>query len=62
MTKPPAIAEENDAMDYHIMRAFADSWGLLFMALFFVGVVAFALRPGARKQLEDAARIPLKDD
>ena len=25
---------------------FADSWGLLFMALFFVGAVIFALRPG----------------
>ena len=49
-------------MDYHIMRAFADSWGLLFMVVFFVGVVAFALRPGAGKQLEDAASIPLKDD
>jgi cytochrome c oxidase cbb3-type subunit 4 len=49
-------------MDYHVMRAFADSWGLLFMVAFFVGVVAFALRPGAGKQIEDAARIPLEDD
>ena len=49
-------------MDYHIMRAFADSWGLLFMALFFVGVVAFALRPGSRKSAGEAARIPLEDD
>lgn len=49
-------------MDYHIMRAFADSWGLLFMTLFFVGVVMFALRPSARKSASEAAQIPLKDD
>jgi cytochrome c oxidase cbb3-type subunit 4 len=49
-------------MDYNWMREFADSWGLLAMALFFVGVVAFTLRPGSRKQADEAARIPLKDD
>ncbi|MDP3897363.1 MAG: cbb3-type cytochrome c oxidase subunit 3 [Mesorhizobium sp.] len=49
-------------MDYHFMREFADSWGLLFLALFFVGVVIFAFRPGSKKQAEDAANIPLKDD
>jgi cytochrome c oxidase cbb3-type subunit 4 len=49
-------------MDYHTMRAFADSWGLLFLALFFVGVILFAFRPGSRKTAEEAAQIPLKDD
>jgi len=49
-------------MDYHVMREFADSWGLLAMALFFVGTVIFALRPGSRKSAEDAANIPLKDE
>ncbi|AZN98909.1 MULTISPECIES: cbb3-type cytochrome c oxidase subunit 3 [unclassified Mesorhizobium] len=49
-------------MDYNLMREFADSWGLLAMALFFVGTVAFAFRPGSRKQADEAARIPLKDD
>ena len=49
-------------MDYHIMRTFADSWGLLFMTLFFVGAVVFAIRPGSRGQAEEAAKIPLKDD
>ncbi len=33
---------------YTAMRHFADSWGLLAMALFFVGVVVFAFRPGAQ--------------
>ncbi|TIP99121.1 MAG: cbb3-type cytochrome c oxidase subunit 3, partial [Mesorhizobium sp.] len=47
-------------MDYNWMREFADSWALLAMALFFVGVVTFTLRPGSRKQADEAARIPLK--
>ncbi|ESW78120.1 MULTISPECIES: cbb3-type cytochrome c oxidase subunit 3 [unclassified Mesorhizobium] len=49
-------------MTYNFMREFADSWGLLAMALFFLGCVAFALRPGSRRQAERAAHIPLKDD
>lgn len=43
---------------YTAMRQFADSWGLLFMALFFVATVLFAFRPGSRKSADDAARIP----
>ena len=34
---------------YTAMRQFADSWGLLSMALFFVAVVLFAFRPGSRE-------------
>jgi cytochrome c oxidase cbb3-type subunit 4 len=49
-------------MDYHVMRAFADSWGLLFMAAFFVGVIFFAFRPGSRATAERSSLIPLKDD
>jgi cytochrome c oxidase cbb3-type subunit 4 len=47
---------------YTAMREFADSWALLAMTLFFIGVVVFAFRPGSRKQADQAARIPLKDD
>ncbi|KXF75119.1 nitrogen fixation protein FixQ [Paramesorhizobium deserti] len=49
-------------MDYHIMRQFADSWGLLAMVIFFVGAVLFTFRPGSRKLADDAARVPLKED
>ncbi|AZO34051.1 MAG: cbb3-type cytochrome c oxidase subunit 3 [Mesorhizobium sp.] len=49
-------------MSYDLMREFADSWGLLAMALFFVGSIAFALRPGGKTQAERAAQIPLKGD
>ncbi|MCV0369546.1 MULTISPECIES: CcoQ/FixQ family Cbb3-type cytochrome c oxidase assembly chaperone [Filomicrobium] len=49
-------------MDYHSLREFADSWGLLFLTVFFLGVVVFAFRPGSKKAADEAARIPLKDD
>jgi len=47
---------------YTAMRHFADSWGLLAMAIFFVGVVLFTLRPGSKNLAKDAAEIPLKED
>ena len=34
--------------DYHLLRTFADSWGLLFMFLVFVLVIFRALRPSAQ--------------
>ncbi|GAB4348043.1 MAG: CcoQ/FixQ family Cbb3-type cytochrome c oxidase assembly chaperone [Oricola sp.] len=48
--------------DYHSMRAFADSWGLVFMMAFFIGVFLWIVRPGAKQQSDDAARIPFKED
>ena len=47
---------------YTAMRQFADSWGLLAMAIFFVGVILFVFRPGAKQMASDAAQIPLKED
>ena len=44
------------------MRQFADSWGLLFLMVFFIGAVVFTFRPGAKKHHDDAARIPLSED
>jgi cytochrome c oxidase cbb3-type subunit 4 len=49
-------------VDYNTLRHFADSWGLLFLTLFFIGVVLFAFRPGSRQQAEEAAQIPLGED
>lgn len=49
-------------MDYSIFRQFADSWGLLYLFLLFVGIVAFTFRPGSRKIAEDVSMIPLKED
>ncbi len=47
---------------YSILRQFADSWGLLAMVLFFVGVVLYVLRPGAKKLHDDSAQIPFRND
>jgi cytochrome c oxidase cbb3-type subunit IV len=47
---------------YTLLRAFADSWFLLFMTLFFVGVVIWAFRPGSRKLQDDAASSIFRND
>jgi cytochrome c oxidase cbb3-type subunit 4 len=47
---------------YTAMRHFADSWALLAMVLFFLGVIAFVFRPGAGKAADEASIIPLKED
>lgn len=49
-------------MDYNTMREFADTWGLLFLVFFFLGVLVFVFRPGGKKTAHDAAQIPLKED
>lgn len=49
-------------MSYDMMRHFADSWGLLGLFLFFLGVVVFVFRPGSREQYSVAARIPFTDE
>lgn len=41
--------------DYESLRHFADSWGLLAMTLLFLGLVGWAVRPGARARHEEAA-------
>ena len=40
---------------YSFLRALADSWALLALVLFFVGVVLFVFRPGSRRTHKDAA-------
>lgn len=47
---------------YSILRNFADSWHLLFMTLFFIGVFAWALRPGSRKVHRDVANSIFRND
>ncbi|MBZ0127615.1 MAG: cbb3-type cytochrome c oxidase subunit 3 [Rhodobacteraceae bacterium] len=47
---------------YSILREFADSWGLLAMFLFFLGVVLWTFRPGSKAIHRDAANIPLRHD
>jgi cytochrome c oxidase cbb3-type subunit IV len=47
---------------YTMMRAFADSWALLVLTVFFVCVFAWAYRPGSRKVHEDTANIPFRNE
>ncbi len=47
---------------YTLMRQFADSWGLLYMMLIFLAIVALTFRPGSRAYYEDQAKIPLKEE
>ena len=49
-------------MDYDTIRHVADSWGLIYLLILFVGVVCFAFRPGSKKTSSEAAQIPLKED
>ncbi|MFC3117473.1 cbb3-type cytochrome oxidase subunit 3 [Jhaorihella thermophila] len=48
--------------EYTALRAFADSWGLLLLFIFFVGVILWVFRPGATRQYRDTANIPFRHD
>ncbi|WP_226782107.1 cbb3-type cytochrome c oxidase subunit 3 [Oceaniglobus trochenteri] len=47
---------------YTFLRALADSWVLLAMTLFFLGVILWAYRPGSRRMHDEISQIPLRDD
>jgi cytochrome c oxidase cbb3-type subunit IV len=47
---------------YESWRAFAASWGLIFFGLIFLGVVVYVFWPSRRKQFEQDARIPFRED
>ncbi|SMX45069.1 cbb3-type cytochrome c oxidase subunit 3 [Actibacterium lipolyticum] len=47
---------------YSITRQFADSWALLFLTLFFVGVVVWVFRPGSTPGHKESANIPFQHE
>jgi len=47
---------------YSLLREFADSWVLLMLAVFFVGVVIWAFRPGSRAAYRDTSDIPFRHE
>ena len=49
-------------MEYNTMRHLADSWGLLYLVVIFLGVIYFTFRPGSKAQADKNARIPLNED
>ncbi len=49
-------------MTYESVSVFAQTWGLVYLVVLFAGVLVYALRPGAKKKFDEAARIPLMED
>ncbi len=47
---------------YTMLRQIADSWMLLFLFLFFIGVVLWVFRPGSTKTYEDTSKIPFRHE
>ena len=47
---------------YTLLREFADSWFLLAMFAFFLGIWVFAFWPSLKSDRDDAAAIPLRDE
>ena len=47
---------------YVAVAHFAQSWGLIYFFIVFCAVVIFVMRPSRKKQYEDAARMPLRED
>jgi len=49
-------------MDYETLRQAADSWGLVYLFVVFVAIIAFIFRPGTKKQADQAAKIPFAEE
>jgi len=47
---------------YSVLRQIADSWVLLAMVIFFLGVIVWAFRPGSKTQQSDTANIPFRNE
>lgn len=49
-------------MMYETLRQFADSWGLVLMAVLFLAFVGWTFRRGASRHYDHAATMIFKDD
>jgi cytochrome c oxidase cbb3-type subunit IV len=49
-------------MTYEQATHFAESWGLVLLAVLFGGAVLYALWPGNGEKFKHAARTPLNDE
>ncbi|MEM7067424.1 MAG: cbb3-type cytochrome c oxidase subunit 3 [Pseudomonadota bacterium] len=49
-------------MDYSTFREFADSWGLIYLFVLFIGVTLFTFRPGSKQRADEIAEIPFKEE
>lgn len=49
-------------MNYESMRQFADSWGLLFMAVLWISFALWLFRPGGKRSSQEAANMIFAED
>jgi len=49
-------------MTFQDVSHFAQTYGLVFLFVLFVGMLFYALRPGAGEDFKNAAQIPFKED
>ena len=47
---------------YTAVAEFAQSWGLLYFVIAFVGILIWVLRPSRKRRYDDASRIPFRED
>ena len=47
---------------YTLLRQFADSWMLLALFVFFIGMIIFVMRPGSTQTYRDVADIPFRHE
>ena len=47
---------------YRAFAEFAQTWGLVYFVAVFVVVLIYALWPSRQQQLDEDARIPLRED
>jgi cytochrome c oxidase cbb3-type subunit 4 len=47
---------------YRAVAEFAQTWGLVYFIAVFALVLLYALWPTRKKQFDEAARIPLRED
>ena len=47
---------------YRAVAEFAQTWGLAYFVAVFLTVLVYALWPSRQAQLDDAARMPLRED
>jgi len=48
--------------EYTFLRQLADSWVLLALFVFFIGIIVWVFRPGSSKTYADTAGIPFRHE
>jgi cytochrome c oxidase cbb3-type subunit 4 len=49
-------------MTHEGLVEFAKTWGLVYLAILFIGVLVYAFWPGSKKKFERYGQIPLEED